>query len=157
MYQRLDQAGASWVGLRSDFASINVGGDFIHASRHSSRVRALRVHVSRAGHSARFVVLPDSTRGTIISNKSPTVDVLSAFLAAYQRKKAQRSRLVVSLPFDEKTMRIARSLTRFVHEREKKYFRKSTCTSMMSPHVVSIVTYFIECYNITLLFVMYVV
>ena len=87
MYQGLDQAGAPWVGLRSDFASINVGGDFIHASRHGSRVRALRVHATRAGHSARFVVLPDSTRGTIISNKSPTADVLSAFLAAFQRKR----------------------------------------------------------------------
>lgn len=102
MYQRLDQAGAPWVGLRSDFASINVGGDFIHASRHGSRVRALHVHVSRAGHSARFAVLPDSTRGTIISNKSLMVDVLSAFLAAFQRKKARRSRPVVSLAFREK-------------------------------------------------------
>jgi len=103
MYQRLDQAGATWVGLRSDFASINVGGDFIHASWYGSRVRALRVHVSRAGHSARFVVLPDSTRGTIISNKSPTVDVLSAFLA--RERKRDVSRPIVSLPFDEKTMR----------------------------------------------------
>lgn len=72
---------------------------------------------SRAGHSARFVVLPDSTRGTIISNKSLTVDVLSAVLAAFQRKRDVRDRWFRQ-PFDGKTMRIAHSPTRFVHERE---------------------------------------
>jgi len=67
------------VGLRSDFASINVSGDFIHASRANSHAGALR---ARAGHSARPAVLPVPARGTIISNKSPPVDVSVVLFSA---------------------------------------------------------------------------
>jgi len=146
MYQRLDQAGGfvGWFKVR--FRIHQCRAAILYTLRGTARVSEL--YVSRAEHSARFVVLPDSTRGTIISNKSPTVDVLSAFLA--RERKRDVSRPIVSLPFDEKND--VHSLTRFVREH-----KNSICEDLLEStmHVLPAVTYLIECYDIILLFVMY--
>lgn len=77
-------SGAPRVGLRSDFASINVGRNFIRVPR---RLACRCFTCARTRDIPLVLVLPDSARGTIISNKSPPVDVMSVFLTRARGKE----------------------------------------------------------------------
>lgn len=59
----------------------------LYAFHEGSRVGALRVCVARTRDIPLVLVLPDSARGTIISNKSLPVDVMSVFLTRSRGKE----------------------------------------------------------------------
>lgn len=105
---------AGWFKVR--FRIHQCRGRFYTRFAGGSRVRALLVHVARVRKRDISLVLPfDTARRTIISNKSLPLDVLSAVLSAFQRKKMRYLRTIISLPFDTKMMH----LMRFVSGRDK--------------------------------------